>query len=230
MERVSVRICIVASLILVLACVNISVAQGEDAAEQIGVGAILGLGSELLPDDDDGRGANWQALTLTPQISFGKFSLGLSAKLRFRFDGGPYGTEWEIREEDWIPNPEIPGRSALDLLLPIIQFVRYGTEADPLVIRVGSFDGATLGSGFLVGNYSNTQLLPDRRLFGITLGLDGEVFNFPAVGLEAVIGHVPALDLVGVRFYARPLHGLDLPILSSFQIGATAAADFEQYW
>ena len=73
-------------------------------------------------------------------------------------------------------------------------------------MHLGSFESATLGSGFLVGNYSNTGLLPERRFFGISLGLDGELFNFPAVGLEAVIGHVPALDLVGVRFYACLLY------------------------
>ena len=225
---------VLAALILAAACARVCVAQdgdtpeGESQGEGVVVGALLGVGVEHVPDDDNG-GATWQALTLAPELDVGKFSLGLGAKLRFRFDGGPSGSEWEIREDDWSPDASIPGRSFLDLFLPLIRYARYGGDGEPLVVRMGSFDGATLGTGFLLGDYANTALLPGRRLFGVDLDVDGAVFDLPVAGLETVVGHVPALDLMGARVWARPMYALSVPLLSSLRIGAAAAADFAPF-
>ena len=221
----------VATAVVMLAAgaAQVCLAQDGGVPEDIAVGVALGVGVEHLPDDHGGLGATWQALTLAPDINFGKFSVGLAAKLRFRFDGGPTGSEWEIRDQDWSPDPAVPGRSFLDLILPIIRYARYGAEGEPLVVRIGSYDYATLGSGFVLGEYSNTRLLPERRLFGVDLDVDGAVFNLPVVGVEMVVGHVPAFDLMGARVWARPLNGLGLPLISSLQVGATAAADFAPF-
>lgn len=199
-------------------------AEGGAPAE-LTLGASLGLGIEHTDDD----GATWQAATLAPELTAGPFSLGLALKLRFRFDGGPDGNRWEIRDADWRPDPSVPGRSFLDLFLPVIRYARYGVEGEPFVVRLGSYDHATLGSGFVLGGYANTALLPARRLFGADLDLDGAAFNFPVLGLEAVVGHAPAADLMGARLWARPLWSLGLPLVSSIQVGATAAADFSPF-
>ena len=199
-------------------------AEGGAPAE-LTLGASLGLGIEHTDDD----GATWQAATLAPELTAGPFSLGLALKLRFRFDGGPDGNRWEIRDADWRPDPSVPGRSFLDLFLPVIRYARYGVEGEPFVVRLGSYDHATLGSGFVLGGYANTALLPARRLFGADLDIDGAAFNFPVLGLEAVVGHAPAADLVGARLWARPLWSLGVPLVSSIQVGATAAADFSPF-
>ena len=211
----------------------LGVAQdGDEAAggegEGVSLGALLGIGVEHVPDDDTG-GATWQSLTLAPELGVGKFSLGLGAQLRFRFDGGPNGSDWEIREGDWSPDDSVVGRSFLDLFLPIIRYARYGGDDEPLVMRLGSFENATVGNGFLIGEYANTALLPGRRLFGVDLDIDGAVFNVPVVGLETVVSHVPALDMMGARVWGRPMYALSVPLLSSLQIGATAAADFDPF-
>ncbi len=225
---------VLAALVLGAAGARGGVAQ-EDAepvggGEGVGmtIGALPGVGVEHIPDDDDG-GATWQSLTLAPEFSAGKFSLGLGAQLRLRFDGGPAGSEWEIREDDWSPDESIAGRSFLDLFLPIIRHARYGGDGEPLVVRAGSFEGATLGTGFLLGEYANTVLLPGRRLFGVDLDIDGAVLNVPVAGLETVVGHVPALDVMGARLWARPMYALSMPLLSSLRIGAVAAADFDPF-
>lgn len=198
--------------------------QGGEPAD-LALGASLVLGIEQTDDD----GATWQAATLAPELTFGRFSLGLALKLRFRFDGGPDGNRWEIRERDWRPDPSVPGRSFLDLYLPIIRYARYGVEGEPVVVRLGSYDSATLGSGFVLGGYANTALLPASRLFGADLDVDGAAFNFPILGLEGVVSHAPAADLLGARLWARPLWSLGLPLVSSIQVGATAAADFSPF-
>ena len=225
---------VLAALMLGAAGARVGVAQegadpeGEGAGDGMTIGALLGIGVEHIPDDDGG-GATWQSLTLAPELSAGKFSLDLGAQLRFRFDGGPAGSEWEIREEDWSPDESIAGRSFLDLFLPIIRHARYGGDGEPLVVRAGSFEDATLGTGFLLGEYANTALLPGRRLFGVDLDIDGAVFNVPVAGLETVVGHVPALDVMGARLWARPMYALSMPLLSSLRIGAVAAADFDPF-
>ena len=226
---------VIAALLLGAAGARVGVAQegadpegeGEGAGDGMTIGALLGIGVEHIPDD--GGGATWQSLTLAPEFIAGKFSLGLGAQLRFRFDGGPAGSEWVIREDDWSPDESIAGRSFLDLFLPIIRHARYGGDGEPLVVRAGSFEDATLGTGFLLGEYANTMLLPGRRLFGVDLDIDGAVFNVPVAGLEAVVGHVPARDVMGARLWARPMHALNMPLLSSLRIGAVAAADFDPF-
>lgn len=215
----------IAAAVLAAGCAAASWAQDGGEPADLAVGMSLGLGIEHTGDD----GLTWQAATLAPDLTVGRFSLGLAAKLRFRFDGGPRGNRWEIRERDWIPDPSVPGRSFLDLILSIIRYARYGVEGEPLVVRLGSYDDATLGSGFVLGGYSNTRLLPALRLFGADLDVDGAVFNFPVLGLEAVAGHAPAADLLGARLWGRPLYTLGLPLVSSVQVGATAAADFSPY-
>lgn len=227
---------VVLAALMLAAGARVGVAQGADTAESVddgagddvAIGVLLGIGVPHVPDDDSG-GATWQSLTLAPELSVGKFSLGLGAQLRFRFDGGRTGNEWEIREGDWSPDESVAGRSFLDLFLPIIRYARYGGDGEPLVVRMGSFEDATLGTGFALGEYANTSLLPGRRLFGMDLDLDGAVLNVPVAGLETVVGHVPALDVMGARVWARPLYALSVPLLSSLQIGVSAAADFDPF-
>ena len=218
---------VVLAFVLVCGAAALAFAQDSGTPGDVAVGLTLGVGAEHLPDDDGGDGATWQTLTLAPDLSFGKFSLGLAVKLRFRFNGGPTGSELDIRDEDWSPDATIPGRSFFDLFLPIVRYARYGADGEPLVIRLGSFDDATLGTGFVIGEYANTRLLPQRRLFGVDVDLDGAVFDLPVVGLESMVGNVPAADVMGARIWSRPLYGMALPVVSFLQVGATAAADFD---
>ena len=134
---------------------------GHGQPGDFAVGAAIGLGVEHVPGDG-AAGVTWQSATLAPELTAGRFRLGLAVKLRFRFDGGPDGRTWEIRDEDWRPDPAVPGRSFFDLYLPIIRYAHYGLEGEPLVVRLGSYDYASLGSGFVVGDYSNTRPGPPR--------------------------------------------------------------------
>lgn len=221
-----------ATLLVFLLAINFaepSVAQDDDTIGPMAVGLIIGAGSEYLPNDDNNNGITWQTLTVAPDISFGKFRLGLAAKLRFRFDGDAAGEVIDIRDEDWVPAPTVPGRSFFDLFLPIVRYAHYGMDGEPLIIRLGSFDNATLGTGFIVGEYSNTQLLPQRRLFGIDLDLDGAAFDLPIIGIESLVGSLSARDVIAARVWSRPLYGLALPVISFLQLGATAAADFDPF-
>ena len=215
---------------LTLAVAPFGFAQEEEPAIP-DLGLDLGIGTEFFPGDGpdldlDGfpDGLSFQKIVLAPQFAIGKFGIGLDITLHYRFTGGPMGNEFEIRPEDWVPADQT-FISFLDLYLPKFAFVSWGQRGEPLFIKLGSIDDATLGNGFIVGNYDNTLFLPDTRIFGLNLNLDGQLFNFPFIGLETFVGNLAAFDVIGARLFTRPLITLDIPVLSNIQIGATYATD-----
>ncbi|MFO7848904.1 MAG: hypothetical protein R6V67_02985 [Spirochaetia bacterium] len=179
------------------------------------------IGSKTF-NEPDGTKNTYQSLGLMPDIAFGKIGIGLNFTINYRFadddeDGGLY-----IREEDWIPKDD---RSFFDLYLPIFRYVRYGEKGDPLYGKIGSIEDGTLGNGFIMGNYSNTLLMPEQRHVGLALDIDGKLFDFPYLGIESFAGNLARWDVLGTRLYTRPLTNTELPLLSELQIGTTLAAD-----
>jgi hypothetical protein len=71
------------------------------------------------------------------------------------------------------------------------------------------------------------RYLPQKRIFGLDLGVDGQLFGFPYLGFEALTGNLARFDVVGARLYVRPLIGTEIPILKNMQAGLTAAFDTE---
>ena len=87
-----------------------------------------------------------------------------------------------------------------------------------------------MGNGFIVGGYANTRYLPDLRLVGVQLDVDGEVVGFPYLGLKTLAGNLAALDVMAGRLYLRPLAGAEISVLSGLQIGSTVATDRDPYY
>ncbi len=190
----------------------------------------LGIGVQTFNDQDTtvsppASTTTWQSIAVTPDISFGKFGIGLALVLDYRFTG----SEFTVRTADWVPEGDVTFGSILALYLPKIMYVRWGEMGDPLFVKLGSFTDGTLGDGFIVGDYDNTLFLPNTRHFGLEAGLDGSLFQFPYVGMQAVIGNLAAMDVLGGRVYVRPLVSTNIPIVNNLQIGATAAVDTQPY-
>ncbi len=193
----------------------------------------LGLGTDSVPVDptlnvgDTGYGetATYQKLAFQPDVAIGKFGLGLDLTVRFNMDLGSGGNGIDIYEPDWIP--EKAGKNLFELYLPKIAYVRWGQKGDPLYAKLGSFEDGTLGNGFIMGNYSNTRFLPETRIFGAALDVDGKLFNFPMVGLETFVGNLARFDVFGARAYVRPLSFTEMPLFKELQVGASFAADRE---
>lgn len=191
----------------------------------------LGLGTETLLDDPTlpttdpnyGSQTTYQKLQLKPDFSIGKIGIGLDLTVHFNLQLGTGGEGIDIYEPDWIP--AAAGKSFLELYLPKIAYIRYGYKGDPLYAKLGSFDDGTLGNGFIMGNYANTRFLPETRIFGAALDLDGSLFSFPYVGMETFVGNLARFDVIGTRLYVRPLAGTELPLLDKLQVGATFARD-----
>ncbi len=179
------------------------------------------IGAETF-NNDDGTQTTYQSLGIHPDIAFGKFGIGLGIVFHYRFVDDEGESTFDFREEDWDPSGD---RSFLDIYLPIFRYIRYGQKGDSLYAKIGSIDDGTLGNGFLMGGYANTLFLPEKRYVGLAFDLDGDLFDFPYLGIETFVGNIAKFDVIGSRIYSRPLARSKSVLLSELQIGVSFAAD-----
>ncbi len=209
--------------------------EGQTAGTGYDFGMDLGIGVQSYrnPDYDPVENPDvpkyiaYQSLRMTPELRIGQLGVGLDVTLNYTFTGGEDGDEFRVREKDWVPDDDT---SFPELYLPKIRYVSWAQKGEPLYVRLGTLDRATLGNAFIVGGYTNTQHLPERRIFGGVLDVDGRLVGFPYVGIETVAANLTAWDVVAGRAYVRPFADFDLPIVPNIQFGATAAADFDPYY
>lgn len=166
-------------------------------------GFNLGLGTIVY------NGTTYQTVSLKPDLSFGKFGIGLD--LFFMFD-----ENFNIVSDNW--------DSFADWMNKIL-YIRYGTKGDPLYAQIGMFKNVVLGHGLIMYNYTNMLYFPEIRKLGFELDLDGNIFNFPYLGVESFIDNLLDPDIMAFRLYSRPLLFLQIPILSNIKIGFTYALD-----
>ncbi len=218
-----------AVLVLFVVCSAFAFAQDEEGGSDLDFGLGIALGAQSFPNPDyvvDGIEPNtitYQSVSMTPDLALGKFGIGLDVALNYRFVDGAF----EVRREDWIPDENI---NFLELYLPKLRYVRWGLKGDPLFVLLGQVDNGVLGNGFILGGYTNTQHLPGLRIFGMSLDVDGQLFNFPYVGLETFAGNLAAFDVIGSRLFVRPLIGTSIPIIKNLQIGGTVALDRDPFY
>ena len=212
------------SFLLLLAVFAVS-AFAEDAGE-MGFGFDLGIGAESFDEPGIVEPVTYQTLSLNPDFAIGKFGIGLDVTIHYRFTAGD-GNEFEVRASDWVPEGDT---TFLELYLPLFRYVRWGTRGEPLFIKFGSIDDATLGNGFIMGNYANTLFLPEVRIFGLNFDIDGRLFKFPYVGVQTFVGNLASPDVLGGRVYVRPLAWLTMPILPGLELGYTAVGDLNPFY
>jgi len=189
----------------------------------------IALGAETFnePDPSDPTlltPVSYQMLRLQPDFSYGKFGIGLDVAFHYRFTSEAENN-FDFRDEDWEITDD---RSFAEVYLPLFRYIRWGEKGDDLFIKLGSVDDATLGNGFIMSNYANTNFLPEQRIFGLSFDLDGRLFNFPYLGIESFTANLAKFDVFGTRLYTRPLAWMEgTPLLPNLQIGATFAGDFK---
>lgn len=210
-------------VLAVLAMLLPSAISAQGAEGGFDFGLKLGIGADTFYIDDTIGYVTYQKLTVSPDIAFGKFGIGLELTLHYTFTDEA-GVDPIRTEGDWIPDPALD-QNYLDVYLPKFMYIRYGFKGDPLYAKLGSIEDGTLGNGFIMNNYDNTLFLPGRRIFGLAFDLDGTLFNFPYLGLETFVGNVARFDVIGARLYARPLAGTEIPLLKNLQLGTTFAMD-----
>jgi len=200
--------------VAVLVLFGASFAFAQEGEGGFDFGLSIGIGAETFD------GEMWQTIKLSPDLAIGKFGIGLELTMNYQFE-----PSFTVRQEDWVPTGD---DSLLDVYLPKFKYIRYGFKGDPLYAQFGSIEYALLGNGFIMGGYDNTVFLPfyqDRKALGLSLDLDGALFNFPYIGIETFVGDLAQFDVLGFRTYVRPLAFTEAPIIKGLQVGATLAMD-----
>ena len=215
------------AILLALLCLAVGpvFSQAEQPSNAFTFGMGLGIGVETFNEPGP---VTYQSLSITPDFAFGKLGVGLTIALDYNFSGSNGAIK--IRRADWWPEGSVTLQKVAAIYLPKIAYVRWGLKGDPLFLKLGSFNDATLGDGFIMGDYNNTLYLPVERHFGLQADMDGSLFDFSYVGMESVIGNMAKFDVMGIRMYVRPLVKTSIPILNNMQVGVTAAVDTDPYF
>ncbi|MFW5801751.1 MAG: hypothetical protein ACOCVC_06935 [Spirochaeta sp.] len=223
-------------LLLFIWCIPfLSAQETPEDSSRTDLGLDVGIGVQTFPNPEYDGGDmpptyTYQSLRLAPELRIGKLGVGLDVTLNYTFSGDHNVDDgFTIRQEDWIPEPE-KGQDFLSLYLPKIRYISWGSFGDPLYAAMGTLSGASLGNGFILGNYSNGIFFPERRFFGLQLNVDGALFDFPVIGIQTFTANLAKLDLFGGRIYARPMVYTDIPLLTSTQVGFTAVVDRDPYF
>ncbi len=171
-------------------------------------GYTLPEGNEL----DAGLGMTWIdshsyfSFSFCPDISIGKFGLGLGIHVLYDIEKGG------LRAEDWDESYDY---------LRLIRYLRWGHKGDPLYARIGALDAERIGHGFLLGYYNN-QIDYDGRKIGLTCDAD-----FGYTGFESLLSNMGRLEILGGRVYFRPIYVSRIPVLRNFAVGASFVSDFD---
>lgn len=215
-------------LLILSLCAFVGLAEDKPAdTGKFGFHAGVSLGTDVL--EVAGVSQNWTKLAFQPDISFGKIGVGIDLSVHFQLYPTP-SQAIDLYPGDWVPDYKGSGLSFFDIYLPKIMYVRYGLKgADPIFGKIGTMDSLTLGNGFVMGDYSNASFLPKTRIIGLDMGVDGQAFNFPYVGIEVVAANLARLDVVGARVYGRPLLMTSIPIIKNTEVGLTMVADTDPY-
>jgi len=152
-------------------------------------------------------GNPYYSVRIAPEVAFGKIGLGLD----LRFDIGPDGN---LRKENFNEPSDY---------LSIIRYFRYGQKNDPLFVRIGALDYATLGNGSIMYLYNNSPSFDTRRI-GAQLDI-----NFSYFGFESIYSNFGERGIFGLRGYLLPLKFTQIgsiPVIGNLEVGATYTTDF----
>jgi hypothetical protein len=200
-------------------------AWADDAPPAFSFSMTGSLGTETI------SGTNFEALGLLPDFGYGPLGIGIDLTFHFRFyeqPGGDFGIY--PRAEDWWDS-SLSFSQNLDKYVSRIAYVRWGHKGDPLYIQAGLLPATVLGTGFLVGGYSNGALRPVLKYVGVEVDASGELIGLPYGGFESFVGNITAFDVLGARAYVKPfaITNPDDAFLKQIQFGLTVAADTNPY-
>jgi len=149
----------------------------------------------------------YTTFTIAPDLSFGKFGVGVYLQLLM-----DNKNDFKLREDEYKGGAGI---------LRAIRYIRYGHKYDPFYARLGMLARASLANGLLVWNYNNGSNY-DKRKVGVVAD-----FDFDRFGVETLNSNFNELELVGANVYVRPFRFAEnpMPILKNIRVYTTYVYD-----
>lgn len=175
--------------------------DGSTSAGPFNMGG--GVGSVMLGEE------TYTQIRLMPELTFGKFGLGLDIDLMIDSNG-------DIRKEDW---------DSFEDYVNKVYYLRYGMRGDSFYGRLGGFKSYTLGHGLVMKDYSNMLRYPEYKQIGIQLG-----GKLPVAGMNAEFFTSNAVknEVLGGRLTIQPLSSTSILLFSKLTFGGTIAHDRNQ--
>lgn len=153
----------------------------------------------------------WSQIRLLPEISYGKFSLGLDFDLLVNSD-------MNLRRDDWNDPKD---------LISKIYFIKYARKGDPFYLQVDGFSSYTTGHGLIMNGYNNRLLYPEQKNVGAMLGVNLNLPEQP--GVEVFTSNLVKNDILAAQASVQPFINSDNKSFSALRIGAAVATDRNQY-
>lgn len=155
-------------------------------------------------------GENYISMRLQPELSLGKWGLGLNIPVYFNLDNGKF------RKDEY---------QDAGALWRMIMYVRYGVKKhNPIYAKVGMLTNEFLGYGMLLNNYNNSYSFDKRRT-----GLSADILVKDVVGLEFIYSDFSnANNLMAIRPYIRPFGKSPIKALKNFDIGFSYVTDHDE--
>ena len=171
----------------------------------INEGAVLdgGFGISMIDGDP------YYSFRFRPEVAIGNFGAGLDLNLEFDSNGN-------LRTENFLTSSDY---------LSIIRYLRWGRKHDPVYVRVGALDYATLGYGNIMYLYNNSPSF-DARTIGIVVDVDMETW-----GVETGYANLANAGVLGIRGYVRPLKFTtlgEIPVIGEMSVGLSYATDVDK--
>jgi len=157
-------------------------------------------------------GETWSTVVIQPTFALGELKASLYLPIIYSGDmfnpndwykpegnnEWSFGTDTQYQNDIW----GMVGDITSDLFLKI-RYLEWGQQRDAFFFKVGNLNDITIGHGLIMRNFANDADFPSVRRVGLNLGMD-----FGTVGIEAMVNDVrinPAPDIIGGRFYLRPV-------------------------
>ncbi len=168
-----------------------------------GIGGLLGYSSI--------GGQSYFTFRFKPDLSFGKLGIGLDVPVVYGLNGQG------LRMDEY--------KDGIGLLR-MISYIRYGRKKrDNFYVRVGELRDSRLGFGILISDYNNTISYEKRKL-----GVEFDVVLKKKFGLEFLYSDITpiSINLMGIRPYYKPFGATGIPIIKTFEIGASFVTDHDR--
>jgi|GEM_PF-608802 len=156
-------------------------------------------------------GQYYAGMILNPEFNLGKVGVGLNVPILYGLQ------DHKVRTQIFKD-----GVGAARL----ITYMRMGIQKEtPVYFKVGQLNNTMIGFGGLINNYTNTTSYEKRKV-----GLHYDVNYKGFAGIEGMYSDFTpgSFNLMAIRPYVRPMAFTGIPIVNTFEIGATIVHDKDQ--
>jgi len=153
---------------------------------------------------------NYIGMRLRPELSFGKFGIGLDIPVMINM------ADWKVDTKEYTDGIGV---------IRIFRYISWGVKKkDNVYVKVGELSDAFLGFGCLLNNYNNSISYEKRKL-----GIEFDMTFKKIYGLEMLYSDIDvhSFNLLALRPYYKPFGATSIPIIKTLEVGIGGVFDHD---